>query len=328
MRTKKNSATKPVTTDVSEEKSMIRKISLVSIIGNIILSGFKLFAGIFGNSGAMISDAVHSLSDVFTTFIALIGIKISKKGPDEKHPYGHERFEGVASVFLGVLLFITGVLIGKEGLSKIIEGNYDAIAIPGTIALVAAVSSIVVKEAMYWYTRYYAKKLNSSVFMADAWHHRSDAFSSVGSLIGVAGAMLGFPILDAVASVVICLFILKVSVDIIREALKKLTDTSCGKSFDEKLSEYVSRQKEVLCVDSLHSRMFGDKVYVDLEIRMDGNRSLRETHEIVELIHENVEREFPNIKHIMIHVNPEEADADKTPTTRNDNNIHILEKGN
>lgn len=297
-------------TTVPNEKAMIRKISLVSIIGNFLLSGFKLFAGIFGKSGAMISDAVHSLSDVFTTFIAIIGIKIAKKGPDEKHPYGHERLECVASIILGVLLFITGVFIGKAGISTIIEGTYDKIAIPGTIALIAAILSIVVKEAMYWYTRYYAKKLNSSVFMADAWHHRSDAFSSVGSLIGIAGAMLGVPVMDSIASVVICLFILKVSIDIIRDALRKMTDTSCGKSFDEKLSEYISQQENVLHVDVLHSRMFGDKVYVDVEIQMNGDRSLRETHDIVEHIHENVEHDFPNIKHIMIHVNPAKNSSD------------------
>ena len=291
----------PVTPE--QEKIMVRKMSLSSIIGNTLLSGFKLFAGIFGHSGAMISDAVHSFSDVLTTGIAVLGTRLSKKAPDKEHPYGHERMESVASLLLSLLLGVTGILIGKSGIEKIIAGN-DAAAVPGTIALIAAIVSIAVKEAMYWYTRHYAKKLHSAVFMADAWHHRSDAFSSVGSLIGIAGAMLGFPILDAVASVVICLFIVKVAVDILRDALRGMTDTSCGETYDRQLADFISANKDVLSVDVLHSRMFGNRVYVDLEIRMDGDRSLRETHEIVERIHDDVERQFSSVKHIMIHVNP------------------------
>ena len=199
------------------ENSIIRRISLVGIVGNVALSAFKLFAGIAGNSGAMVSDAVHSLSDVFATFIAFLGVRLSKKAADKEHPYGHERFECVASLLLGIILLITGLGIGKTGLEKIFAGSYETLAIPSMIALVAAITSIISKEAMYWYTRHYAKVLNSPAFMADAWHHRSDAFSSIGSLIGIAGAMLGFPVMDSVASVVICLFILKVSYDITPE---------------------------------------------------------------------------------------------------------------
>lgn len=295
-----------------DEKSMIRKMSLASIIGNTLLSSFKLFAGIFGKSNAMISDAVHSMSDVLTTFIALIGIRISKKGADEKHPYGHERLECVASVILGALLAVTGILIGKAGIETIIGGNYSSLQTPGLIALIAAISSIVVKEWMYWYTRHYAKKLNSSVFMADAWHHRSDAFSSVGSLIGIAGAMLGFPVMDAIASLVICIFIIKVSFDIIKNAIVKMIDTSCGKAYEEKLGKYISEQEGVLGIDVLRTRKFGDKVYVDLEIRMDGEQSLESTHDKAEKIHENMEKDFPEIKHVMIHVNPQKQDDSST----------------
>ena len=286
------------------ENAIIKKISLVSIVGNIILSGFKLFAGIYGRSGAMISDSIHSMSDVITTFIAFLGVKISKKPADKEHPYGHDRLECVAALLLGAILLVTGIGIGKAGMQNIIAGNYNTLAVPDMIALVAAILSIVGKEAMYWYTRYYAKIIDSAAFMADAWHHRSDAFSSVGSLIGISGAMLGFPVLDSVASVVICLFILKVSCDILWDAVRKMLDTACDADYEKKLADYISSQEEVIRVDLLQSRMFGNKVYIDLEIAIEGDKSLRTAHFIAEQIHDNVEKAFPEIKHIMIHVNP------------------------
>lgn len=289
---------------IKREKAIINQVSSVGIFGNVVLTAFKLFAGIVGNSGAMVSDAVHSLSDVFATFIAFLGVKLSKKSEDKMHPYGHERLECVASVILGLILLVTGLGIGKVGLQNILSGNYESLTIPGTIALVAAVVSIVVKEGMYWYTRHYAKILNSAAFMADAWHHRSDAFSSIGSLIGIGGAMLGFPVLDSVASVVICLFILKVSYDVLKDAVAKMLDTSCGEEFDNTVKEFVASQKEVICVDRLSSRMFGNKAYVDLEIEVDRDKPLWEAHEIAENVHANVEQNFENIKHVMIHVNP------------------------
>lgn len=291
------------------EAAVIRKLSLVSIIGNAVLSGFKLFAGVSGNSSAMISDAIHSFSDVLTTLIAWIGVKISKKASDPGHPYGHERLECIASLILGAVLLATGVGIGKVGLENIFSRSYETLAIPGVIALAAAVVSIVGKEAMYWYTRYYAKRINSSAFLADAWHHRSDAFSSIGSLIGIAGARMGFPVLDSVASVVICLFIVKVSYDILKDSVVKLLDTSCGADYERKLSEYVAAEHGVVCVDLLRSRMFGNKVYIDLEIQVDGEKTLREAHEVAEQVHTDVERQFPDVKHIMIHVNPAKEPA-------------------
>lgn len=288
----------------NKENAIIGQVSSIGIVGNIILSAFKLFAGIVGNSGAMVSDAVHSLSDVFATFIAFLGVRISKKAADKDHPYGHDRMECVASLILGLILLFTGLGIGKVGLDHILSDSYNTLAVPSTIALVAAVISIVTKEAMYWYTRHYARILNSPAFMADAWHHRSDAFSSVGSLIGIGGAMLGYPILDSVASVVICLFILKVAYDILKDALVKMLDTSCGDTYEEKLSDYVASQKDVLRVDLLHTRMFGSKVYIDLEIAVNGDQSLREAHAIADQVHNSVEQNFPDVKHIMIHVNP------------------------
>lgn len=287
-----------------DESAAIRKMSFVSVAGNAVLSGFKFFAGVTGNSGAMISDSIHSFSDVITTLIAWIGVKASKKEADAAHPYGHERIECIASLLLGIVLLGTGLGVGKVGLENIFSGNYQALAVPSAIALVAAVVSIVSKEAMYWYTRYYANLIHSSAFLADAWHHRSDAFSSIGSLIGIAGAMMGYPVLDSVASVVICLFIVKASYDILKDGVVKLLDTSCGESYDKKMADYISGQEGVVCVDSLCSRMFGNKVYIDLEIQVDGEKSLREAHQVAERIHDDVEKTFPDVKHIMIHLNP------------------------
>lgn len=286
------------------EEKIVKQISSVGIAGNVALSAFKLFAGIYGHSGAMVSDAVHSLSDVFATLIAFIGVRLSKKSADNDHPYGHERFECVASLLLGTVLLLTGLAIGKSGLGNILSGDYTSLAVPGAVALVAAVVSIVVKEAMFWYTRHYAKLLNSSAFMADAWHHRSDAFSSIGSLIGIGGSMLGFHVLDPLASVIICVCILKVAVDIIKDSVRKMLDTSCGENYDNTLKNYIAAQDGVKSVDSLHSRMFGNKVYIDLEISVDRDLPLHEAHDIADRVHDNVEKNFSNIKHIMIHVNP------------------------
>lgn len=289
---------------VSEETKIIRKLSLMSIFGNALLSAFKIVAGIFGHSGAMISDAVHSFSDVLTTVIAYFGVKISKKEADKSHPYGHERIECVASLFLGLMLLFTGVGVGAVGFKNILSGNYNDLAVPGVIALIAAIVSIIGKEAMFLYTMYYAKRIHSTAFMADAWHHRSDALSSIGSLVGIGGAMLGFPVLDSVASVVICIFILKVSYDILKDAISKMLDTACDEEYELHLKQFIEDQPGVICVDILHTRIFGSKIYVDLEIQVDGNKLLSESHAISQQVHDSVEMQFPNIKHIMIHVNP------------------------
>lgn len=292
--------------DKEEQEKIIRKVSAAGIFGNIILSVFKLFAGIYGRSGAMISDAVHSFSDVIATFIAYLGARLSMRPADREHPYGHERLECVAALILGIVLVVTGLGIGKTGLTNIFFGNKEDIAVPGMIALVAAIVSIATKEAMFWYTRYYAGVIDSPAFKADAWHHRSDALSSVGSLIGIGGAMLGYPVMDSVASVVICLFIFKVSFDILKDAISKMLDTSSGEEYENRLREFVLKQSDVGRVDLLRTRTFGSKIYVDIEIAVDGNKTLREAHDVAERVHEEVEKNFSEVKHIMIHVNPME----------------------
>ena len=263
-------------------------VSLVSVAGNTVLSLLKLLAGILAHSGAMISDAVHSASDVFSSFIVIIGVKLSVRAADKEHPYGHERFECVAAIVLAVVLAVTGQTT------------------PGLLALVAAVVSIAAKEAMYWYTRYYAKRLNSTSLMANAWHHRSDALSSIGALVGIAGARLGYPVMEPVASLVICLFILKAAYDIFRDATAKMVDHACDAETEQRLADCVLEESAVLGIDSLQTREFGSRIYVDLEIRLDGNMRLTDAHAIAERVHDRIEREFPSVKHIMVHVNPDE----------------------
>ena len=285
-------------------QAIVNRVTSFGIIGNVILSLFKFLAGIFGHSSAMVSDAIHSLSDVLATFIAWLGIRLSMQAPDREHPYGHERLECVASLLLGAILFGTGLMIGLSGLKTILAGHYDELQSPGSVALIAAVVSIATKEGMFWYTRHYAKVLNSAAFMADAWHHRSDALSSIGSLIGIGGAMLGFPILDPLASVAIAVCIIKVAYDILKDAVSKMLDTACSSEYEKKLADFISAQDGVDRLDVLHTRMFGNKIYIDAEISVDGDKSLTDAHEIAESVHNQVEKHFDNIKHIMIHVNP------------------------
>lgn len=284
--------------------SVVRKLSVVGIAGNIILSAFKLIAGIIGSSGAMISDAIHSLSDVFATAIAAVGVVLSKKSADKEHPYGHERFECIASLALGLILAVTGAGIGWTGIQTIMAGDYASLAIPTLLPLIAAIVSIVTKEAMFRYTMHYAKQMNSAAFVADAWHHRSDALSSIGSLAGILGARLGAPVMEPIACVVIAACIIKVAVDILRDALKKMLDTSCGTDVELELVDFIEKQEGVRRLDELRTRMFGNQIYVDVEIAADGSIPLVEAHEIAERVHDGIEAKFPAVKHVMVHVNP------------------------
>lgn len=288
----------------TEFQRVANRVSFVTIIGNIALSILKLFAGVWAHSSAMISDAIHSASDVFSTIIVIIGIKLASKEADKEHPYGHERMECVAAIVLAMVLFITGLGIGMDALQTILDGNYDSIKVPGMLALVAAIVSIVAKEAMYWYTRYYAKRIDSGALMADAWHHRSDALSSVGALIGIGGAMMGFPVMDAVASLVIFVFIVKAAYDIFKDAMDKMVDHSCDEETEKLIYDCVIKNDEVMGIDMLQTRIFGNKIYVDVEILVNGTYTLQKAHEIAEDVHDDIEESFPKVKHIMVHVNP------------------------
>lgn len=290
-----------------EFERVAMRVSAVSIIANFALTIFKLSAGILAHSGAIISDAIHSASDVFSTIVVIIGIRISRKESDKNHPYGHERLECVAAIVLATILAFTGLGIGYSALRQIAGGDYANLTVPGRLALVAAAVSILVKEAMYQYTRINARRIDSGALMADAWHHRSDALSSVGALIGIGGARLGFPILDPVASVVICVFIEKAAYEIFMDAVDKMVDKACDEETEAALRECAAAQEGVLGVDLLHSRVFGNKIYVDIEIRADGEETLRRAHETAERVHDSIEKNFPKVKHIMVHVNPGEV---------------------
>lgn len=292
------------------EEQIAMRVSLISIVVNAVLSAGKLLAGIVAHSGAMISDAVHSASDVFSTIVVMIGVHLAAKKSDEDHPYGHERMECVAAIVLAVVLAITGAGIGASGIRTIAGKHYGDLAVPGIVALVAAVISILAKEALFWYTRYYAKRIDSGALMADAWHHRSDALSSVGALIGIAGARMGFPVLDPLASVVICVFILKAAYDIFKDAVNKMVDKSCEVQTEQEMRSCILEQDGVQGIDLLHTRVFGNKIYVDVEILVNGQWRLYEAHGVAERVHDELERRFPKVKHIMVHVNPCACGAD------------------
>ncbi len=287
-----------------EDYNNSMKVSYISIIINFILSGFKFIAGIVGKSSAMISDAVHSLSDVLSTIFVIIGIKFSNRQSDTTHQYGHERFESIATLFLSIILLVTALGIGYTGIIQIIEGVNGDIKVPTILALIASIISIIVKEWMYQFTKKVAKEVNSSALLADAWHHRSDALSSIGSLIGIAGAKLGLPILDPIMSIVICIFILKVAIEILIDSIYKLVDKSCDESTIEEMTILINNIDGVLELDLLQTRLFGSKIYVDVEVSADKNKTLEESHRIAHEIHDEIEEKFKDVKHCMVHVNP------------------------
>ena len=278
------------------------KTSIISIIGNVLLSLIKIIASIIGHSQAMFSDAIHSLSDVLSTFVVIIGVKLSNKEDDEDHPYGHEKLESIASIILSFMLFVTAIGIGYTGLKSLLKPN--DLKVPGIIALIAAIVSIIIKELMFQYTKYNAKKIKSDALMADAWHHRSDSLSSIGSLIGIGFAMLGYPIFDAIASIIICLLIIKVSLDIFKSAVNKIVDKSCDEDTLDEIRSIILSNENVLGIDSLKTRQFGNKIYVDVEISLDRNLSFVKAHDISEKIHHKLEKKMPEIKHCMVHANP------------------------
>lgn len=288
----------------NEFQKVANRVSLITIVVNVILALFKVFAGIVAHSNAMISDAIHSASDVFSTIVVMIGVKLASKESDKEHPYGHERMECVAAILLAVVLFITGAAIGLEALKDILNGRFEELQAPGMLALVAAVVSIIIKEAMFWYTKMNAKKIDSSALMADAWHHRSDAFSSVGALAGIAFARFGFPVMDSLASLVIFAFIAKAAYDIFMDAVDKMVDHACDDETEAQMRACVAEEPEVKGIDLLQTRVFGNKIYVDVEIRVNGSYTLWEAHGIAECVHDRIEKEFPKVKHIMVHVNP------------------------
>ena len=281
------------------------KVSVISIILNCLLTLIKFISGVISKSSAMISDSVHSLCDVLSTFVVIIGVKIANKKADSDHPYGHERIECVSAIILSGMLFIIGALIGINGIKNVT--NSSNLVMPGVLALIASIISIISKEAMYQYTIRVSKKINSAALKADAWHHRSDALSSIGSFIGILGSRLGFKIFDPLASVIISLCIIKVSIDIFKDAIDKMVDKSCDKEVIDKVISVIEKNESVKNIDDIKTRQFGNKAYVDVEISVDENLLLKDAHKVAEEIHNSVENEINIVKHCMVHVNPYEV---------------------
>ena len=281
------------------------KVSVISIILNCLLTLIKFISGVISKSSAMISDSVHSLSDVLSTFVVIIGVKIANKKADSDHPYGHERIECVSAIILSGMLFIIGALIGINGIKNVT--NSSNLVMPGVLALIASIISIISKEAMYQYTIRVSKKINSAALKADAWHHRSDALSSIGSFIGILGSRHGFKIFDPLASVIISLCIIKVSIDIFKDAIDKMVDKSCDKEVIDKVISVIEKNESVKNIDDIKTRQFGNKAYVDVEISVDENLLLKDAHKVAEEIHNSVENEINIVKHCMVHVNPYEV---------------------
>ena len=283
---------------------IINKVAIVTIVVNLILSIGKFVAGIVGNSTAMVSDAVHSASDVLSTFIVLIGARIAVKSEDRDHNYGHDKFENIASIILAMMLFATALALGYAGIQSIISATKGEFVKPSYIALVAAIVSIVVKEGMYWYTIYYAKKLDSQALKADAWHHRSDAFSSVASFVGILGAILGALVLEGIATLLIAVLIIKVSYDIVKVVIKQLTDHAAPEELVSKIYKTIDEDEDVKNIDVLKTRISGSIIYVDAEIAVDSSLNIVDAHAIAERVHDKIEQDFKEVRHIAIHVNP------------------------
>ncbi len=299
-----------------QKEHLAIQVTVVTMVVNILLTGFKLAAGILASSGAMLSDAIHSLSDLVSDVIVIVGVRLGGRGADENHPYGHERLESLASLSLGAILAITGVSIAWSGIQTMFSGQ--TLAAPGKLALIAAVVSIALKEGCYWYTILAAKKLHSTAMRANAWHHRSDAMSSVGSFIGIFFARMGMPIFDPLAAVVISLFIGKVAYDVLKTSLAQLLDCAVNQEMVQGLKQTALAVEGVQTIDRMRTRQFGDRAYVDMDIGLDSQLQLSQAHAIAENCHHAIEEAFPQVKHCMVHMNPVEtapevSDSDPVP---------------
>lgn len=284
-----------------EDYKLGEKTSWVTIVINSGLCIFKILAGIMGHSKAMLADGVHTLSDILATFVVILGLRVSSKDADEKHPYGHEKYEPVFAKIVSAILLLTGFLIGYESIISLVGGN---IKTPGKVALMAAFVSVAVKEGMYWYTIKVAKKIKSISMEADAWHHRSDAFSSIGTFFGILGARMGYKFLDPLAGVIVSVFIIKVGVEFYIKATRELVDESADKEIIDNINSIARSIEGVENINSLKTRIFGNKLYVDIEISVDSTLSVEEGHNIAEKVHDNIETKVENVKHCMVHVEP------------------------
>lgn len=286
----------------------IYKVTIIGAIGNLLLLIFKFIAGFLSSSAAMIADAVHSLSDFLTDIVVMIFVRISSKEEDENHHYGHGKFETLATVIIGIVLIAVGLGIMKNGITSIIEvAKGNTIKAPGIIALVAAIVSIIVKEILYRYTVIKGKKLDSPSVVANAWHHRSDAFSSTGTTLGIGGAILlgnKWTILDPIAAVVVSVFILKVAYQLTKAGLDELLEKSLPKEIEKKIIETLLSFDEISSPHHLRTRRIGKSYSIEVHIRMDGEMSLYDAHQITVDIEKKLKEELHKDIFINIHMEP------------------------
>lgn len=289
------------------------KVTFVTLVGsvvNIILTVFKIFAGVLGRSTAMIADGIHSLSDLMSDIVVIVFVKISAKGRDKDHDYGHGKFETFATLIISLMLIVVAVNLMSGGINKIrqiLDGG--EVSSPGMIALWAAVASIVLKEILYRYTIIQGKALNSPMMIANAWHHRSDAFSSVGSLLGIAGAIfLGdkFVILDPITGCVISIFILVMAVKMSVPAIKELLDVSLPDEVEEKIEATAKSVKGVVDLHELKTRREGPGIIMEGHLVLDSEISLKEAHDISKKVEESLRKEFGTETQISLHLEPED----------------------
>lgn len=285
------------------------RITLIGSLGNFLLLLFKFAAGILGHSSAMIADAVHSLSDFITDVIVLIFVNISSKPQDETHDYGHGKYETLATSVIGIVLLAVGIGLLWEGAHKIIDYYFRGIELksPGKIALIAALLSIVCKEILYQVTLRIGKRYQSQVVIANAWHHRSDALSSVGTAIGIGGAILLGPkgrVLDPLAAVIVSIFIIKVSLQLIWPAINDLLEKSLPKEIEDEIVALISETPEVKNPHNLRTRRIGNDFAIEAHIRVDGNTTVTRAHEITQDIEKKLRQKFGAHTHIALHVEP------------------------
>ena len=286
----------------------IYKVTLVGSAGNLVLLTFKFVAGVLGNSSAMMADAVHSLSDFFTDLIVLLFVKVSAKPQDESHDYGHGKFETIATLFIGLALVGAAIGIIVSGALKFANWlGGEKLEVPGKLALWAALISILVKEALYQYTAARGKKLNSPAVVANAWHHRSDALSSIGAAIGIGGAILlgeRWAVLDPLASIVVGGMLLKVAWDLLKGSLGELTDESLPARDESEIVDLITSFPDVSEPHHLRTRHIGNRVAIEIHIRMDGDLPLKEAHDTVTAIERKLKERFGPETLITIHMEP------------------------
>ena len=286
----------------------IYKVTLVGSAGNVALMTFKFVAGILGHSAAMIADAVHSLSDFVTDIIVILFVKVSAKPQDESHDYGHGKFETLASFFVGLALVAaaTGIIVsGAVKLSDWLHG--EQLPAPGKLALWAALISIVVKELLYQYTARAGKRLDSQAVVANAWHHRSDALSSIGAAIGIGGAILlgdRWTVLDPLASIVVGAMLVKVAVELLKGSMNELTECSLPAETEREIEEIISSCPDVCEPHNLRTRRIGNRIAIEAHLRMDGNTSLNIAHDRATEIENLLKERFGAQTHVTLHMEP------------------------